>query len=39
MLMVYIFFQRVESRREHVTTTTSGGIGVVESAYGGVVST
>jgi len=29
----------VKSRRDHVTTTTTGGIGVLESGDGGVVTT
>ena len=29
----------MKSRRDHVTTTTTGGIGVLESGDGGVVTT
>ena len=32
-------FQRVKSRREHAITTTTGGIGVLDTGEGGVVTT
>ena len=31
--------QRVKSKRDHVTTTTTGGIGVLDTGDGGVVTT